>query len=92
MSKTIEGTLLALVLGMLAVVAYAQSPPPAADGGSKNAVEFIKGLDKDEDGVLSMEEVAETPLKADFDDIDTDKDGKLTASELEAFTPKNTGS
>lgn len=81
---------LSLVLGFMVAVAYAQEPPPA-DGGSEKAVEFVKGLDKNDDGVLSLEEVANTPLKADFQAIDTDNDGKLTADELAAFTPQNTG-
>jgi len=91
MSTTLKRASFALILGMAAVVAYGQSAPPPSEGGSQKAVEFIKGLDKNDDGVLSIEEVADTPLKADFPDIDADGDGKLTAAELAAFTPKNPG-
>ncbi|MEP3836066.1 MAG: EF-hand domain-containing protein [Algibacter sp.] len=43
--------------------------------------ELIKEMDKNEDAKLSMEEV-KGPLKKDFDKIDADEDGFLTAEEL----------
>ncbi|MFT3906114.1 MAG: hypothetical protein QM718_07425 [Steroidobacteraceae bacterium] len=79
-------TTLALLAGT--AVALAQTPPAGAQAGTDTAA-FIKMLDKDGDGVLSKSEVAGTPLEADFEKIDTNKDGKLTAAELEAFGKKN---
>lgn len=79
----------ALILTLATATVMAQQPP--AGGGGGNGADFIKGIDKDGDGKLSKAEVVGTPMEADFADIDTNKDGKLEAKELEAFTPKNVG-
>ncbi len=76
--------ILALILAGIAVNAWAQSSPPAGGGG--DGASFIKGIDKDSDGLLSKSEVAGTPLEADFEKIDSNKDGKLNAKELESFS------
>ena len=83
----------ATLLMSVSALTLAQQPPASGGGGggSGGASEFIKGMDKDGDGKLSKTEVAGTPLEADFADIDTNKDGKLEAKELESFTPKNVG-
>lgn len=79
----------AMLLALAAQPVLAQQPP--AGGGGGDPASFIKGLDKDGDGKLSRSEVAGTPLEADFDAIDTNKDGKLDAQELGSFKPKNVG-
>ncbi|MDP5060890.1 MAG: EF-hand domain-containing protein [Maribacter sp.] len=43
---------------------------------------LLEEMDKDEDGLLSKEEV-KGPLKDDFDKIDTDEDGFLSEKEFE---------
>jgi Ca2+-binding EF-hand superfamily protein len=56
--------------------AFAQMPAPA---------DLIKQWDKDGDGAVSKEEWTAAGRQADrFDLIDANKDGKITAAELEA--------
>lgn len=53
-------------------------------GEMPSAEDTIKRLDKNEDGKLSKEEVAEHPrLNRMFDEADADKDGFLTKEEIE---------
>jgi len=57
-------------------VASAQMPAPA---------DIIKSWDKDGDGAVNKEEWAAAGRPAErFDAVDTNKDGKVTAAELEA--------
>lgn len=54
--------------------------------------EMFKQMDKNEDGKLSKEEVADKPrLKEHFDEIDTNKDGFLEKAEMKAFKEKKMG-
>ena len=56
--------------------ASAQAPAPA---------DIIKNWDKDGDGSVSKEEWTAAGRPAErFDAVDTNKDGKITAAELEA--------
>lgn len=77
--------LFGFIMASVAATALAQSPP-AGGGSAGGGAAFIKGLDKDNDGFLSKAELAGTPVEADFEKIDTNKDGKLSATELEAFS------
>ena len=55
------------------------------EGGRGNGEEMFKQLDKDGDGFISKDEAPER-IKNRFDEIDTNKDGKLSKYELrEAF-------
>jgi Ni/Co efflux regulator RcnB len=57
-------------------VAQAQMPAPA---------DIIKGWDKDGDGAVSKDEWIAAGRPAErFDAVDANKDGKITAAELEA--------
>jgi hypothetical protein len=82
----------ALIVTLLGIstAAVAQQPPAGGAGGppTGSTQDYIKSLDKDGDGKLSKDEVAGTPMAADFDEIDTNKDGKLVAKEMEDFLPK----
>lgn len=52
----------------------------------KHAEARFKKADKNGDGLLSKDEVANaSPLVRDFDKIDTNKDGKLSKEELRAY-------
>jgi hypothetical protein len=67
-------TAAALLAG--AGAAYAQMPAPA---------DLVKQWDKDGDGAISKAEWTEAGRPAErFDAVDTNKDGKVTAAELEA--------
>jgi len=70
--------LAAVATGLLAAagVASAQAPAPA---------DIIKNWDKDGDGAVSKEEWIAAGRPAErFDAVDANKDGKITAAELEA--------
>jgi Ca2+-binding EF-hand superfamily protein len=70
--------LAAVATGLLAAagVAQAQMPAPA---------DLIKSWDKDGDGAVSKEEWTAAGRPAErFDAVDANKDGKITAAELEA--------
>jgi EF-hand domain pair/EF hand len=65
---------------MVSGIAFAQAvPTPARDAGAARA----SGLDKNGDGLLAKEEVAQNKrLAKQFDTIDRNKDGKLSKDEL----------
>lgn len=65
---------------LLCAAASAQAPNPA---------DFIKQMDKNGDGALSKAEMADMPFAGDFEKMDTDKDGKVNASEFELFMKNN---
>lgn len=68
------GVATALLAG--AGAAYAQMPAPA---------DIIKGWDKNGDGAVDKAEWTAAGRPAErFDAVDADKDGKVTAAELEA--------
>lgn len=64
-------------------IATAQMPSPA---------EMIKQFDKNGDGALSKEEAAAFPMPLDFDKADTNKDGKISAEEFDAYMKSVMGS
>ena len=67
-------TAVALLAG--AGAAYAQMPAPA---------DLVKQWDKDGDGAISKAEWTEAGRPAErFDAVDANKDGKVSAAELEA--------
>lgn len=63
----------------------ASSTTPTASGGAgpPEPATLISRLDKDGDGMINREEASEQ-LKARFDEIDTNKDGKISRDELSA--------
>lgn len=73
------GLLFAMMVAFGTVAVNAQSkgerkePPTYA--------KLIKEMDKDQDGLLSKEEV-KGPLKDNFSEIDTDEDGYITEEEF----------
>lgn len=81
------GLLFAMLVAFGAVTVYAQSkgdkkePPTYA--------KLIKEMDKDEDGLLSKEEV-KGPLKNNFSEIDTNEDGYISEEEFDK-APKPKG-
>lgn len=67
---------LAAALAAVAAPAFAQMPAPA---------DIIKQWDKDGDGAVSKEEWTAAGRPAErFDAVDADKNGKISAAELEA--------
>lgn len=75
----------------LAGASVAATPPAAAPANADPvaaAQAFIKGLDKNGDGVLDKSETKGFPLDADFDKIDSNKNGRIDAAELAAFKAK----
>lgn len=71
-----------LICLLFAAAASAQQGPP-------NASELIKSMDKDGDGALTKEEMSGLPFAGDFAKMDTNKDGKVTAQEFEAYMKNN---
>ena len=66
----------AVAIAAAAGAAQAQMPAPA---------DLIKNWDKDGDGAVSKEEWVAAGRPAErFDAVDANKDGKITAAELEA--------
>ena len=67
---------IAAALAAMAAPALAQLPAPA---------DIVKQWDKDGDGAVSKEEWTAAGRPAErFDAVDANKDGKVTAAELEA--------
>jgi Ca2+-binding EF-hand superfamily protein len=75
MRKIVSAAAAAALLAA-AGAASAQMPAPA---------DIIKAMDKDADGAISKDEWAAAGRPADrFDLVDTSKDGKISAAELDA--------
>jgi Ca2+-binding EF-hand superfamily protein len=62
--------------------------PPGTTPGTSRALPTFDSLDKDADGRLTREEVQGTPLANRFDEIDTNKDGKIDPKEYEVWVKK----
>lgn len=91
-------TLLVLVLASAcASVAFAQStstPAPAAPATAAAAQRPAHAMrvDANGDGVITRDEASKFPrLAASFDQIDTNKDGKLSADEMKAWRTQQRG-
>jgi Ca2+-binding EF-hand superfamily protein len=68
--------IIAAALAAMAAPAFAQMPAPA---------DIVKQWDKDGDGAVSKDEWTAAGRPAErFDAVDANKDGKITAAELEA--------
>ncbi|RLS58108.1 MAG: hypothetical protein DWH91_03225 [Planctomycetota bacterium] len=63
---------------------------PDGQRGAFNPEEMWKRLDKDGDGTISKEEAPE-PMKANFGENDTNKDGKLDREEMRASFERRIG-
>jgi len=72
----------------------AEGDRPRPEGGPgfgrPNPQEFLKQFDKDGDGFISQDE-APGPMKEHFDEIDADKDGKLTQAEVRTHMERRFG-
>lgn len=86
--KKVVSRLVPLVLLAPCIVA-AQAPPPGGGGpppgGPPTPESILARLDTDKDGFVSRTEVASSRLAGRFDQIDTNKDGKLSIDELKAM-------
>jgi Ca2+-binding EF-hand superfamily protein len=59
---------------------------------AERAAKMLEKLDADDDGALSLAEIEGHRFLGDkFAEVDTDKDGKLTAAELTAFKAAHHG-
>ena len=89
-------TALALATALVVPAAFAadqQSAPPTGQydktdpqkgqtDHSKMASAEFASLDKNKDGKLTQDELADSPLAAHFSMLDTDKDGSLSKAEF----------
>ena len=66
--------------GMLFFAGWA---PGKADGPMPSFADFSKGVDKDNDGVITPEEAKGSPIESFFKSLDLNNDGKLVAEDLE---------
>ncbi len=75
---------LLLALAFVSTTSFAADPAPATPAPG-TLPERMKSADANGDGLLDKEEAKAFPrLAKRFDQIDTDKDGKLSPAELEA--------
>ena len=76
----------AIILTSIAVAAAAASALAAERGrGPGGGMERLKAADQNGDGLISRSEAAALPkVSAQFDAIDTNKDGQLSSEELRA--------
>ena len=91
MKKEVAGILLAVVIFTAASCKTAKVADAAnpQQRGQPSATEIIAQMDANRDGKLSKEE-AKGPLLTDFSKIDSNSDGFLTKTEIEA-APKPSG-
>jgi Ca2+-binding EF-hand superfamily protein len=83
-----------LLCSMMAVgVAYAQATPPASPAPEKSGKqEYKHRMDKDGDHMISKEEAkGNSKLLEHFDEIDANKDGKISKDEMKAFHEAHKG-
>jgi hyperosmotically inducible protein len=75
---------LILMMSMLRAENYGNNDTKKSDG-ERSSTAFYK-YDADRDGFISREEAAKMKLRGrSFDDVDTDRDGKLSANEFEQY-------
>lgn len=90
----ISGTVVVLA-SATAVSAMAQTPMAPADqttGTPRGQGKGLKGLDTNNDRMISRDEAKGRPMLAkNFDAIDTNKDGQLSRDELKAFRKAHKG-
>ena len=87
MNELIKVAALAAVLSASAVFAQDPSTQPAAQG-SAQSVDYTK-LDANADGSISKDEAKMDPtLSAKFSELDKDKNGTLSSTELSASKDK----
>ena len=81
-----KALVLALTVSLGASLALAQSAPQAKPTRGERAMQHLKAADTDADGLLSRSEAEKSMphLAQNFDALDTNKDGKLSAEELRA--------
>jgi hypothetical protein len=71
---------------LAAAVASAQMPPEYLKRVADGYRASLKASDRDGDGVVTREEVrGDLTLEARFDDIDINRDGRITPDEAERF-------
>jgi len=81
-----------VVLSLAAHLAFAADPAPKQ--AKPDPLAAFKAADTNGDGGLSRDELAKTPenafkaIKANFDEMDTDKDGKVTPAEGNVWAMK----
>ncbi len=73
--------LAALMVSPVAMAQDAPPPPPPPAGGMPQPEQIFGFLDADKDGFIAKDE-AQGPLVQYFDNIDTDKDAKISMVEL----------
>lgn len=86
--------LLVLVLASagLSATAFAQSATGNATATSGQRPEHAMRMDANGDGVITRDEASKFPrLAASFDQIDANKDGKLSADEMKAWRMQQRG-
>lgn len=84
---------LAAAFALLAPMAQAQAQPPApapsaapAEKPQRLSADKFQQIDTNHDGAISREEAGAAPmLSSRFDEIDSDKDGRVLPAELKAY-------
>ncbi len=79
------------IVAAVTVLSFSPFSSAVAQGFSEEAIiKRMKEADKNKDGFIDRTEAKALPrLEKNFDQIDTNKDGKLSEEELLAFRSKN---
>ena len=89
--KTLISSAVLVVISATAFSAMAQTPA-APTQGSRTHGEALKALDTNSDKMISRDEAKSKPrLAKNFDAIDTNKDGQLSAAEMKAYRKAHKG-